>query len=63
MCCNSEDLRETAEWDGKGVESRSRLVEKLQSKDLKYKDIIEIQCNCFVEGVMMIVTSCTMYFV
>jgi hypothetical protein len=34
MCCNSEDLRETAEWDGKG--SRSRLVEKLQSKDLKY---------------------------
>ncbi|XP_062603261.1 WD repeat-containing protein 26-like [Saccostrea cucullata] len=31
MCCNAEDLRETAEWDGKGVESRSKLIEKLQT--------------------------------
>ncbi|XP_061173975.1 WD repeat-containing protein 26-like [Saccostrea echinata] len=31
MCCNAEDLRETAEWDGKGVESRTKLIEKLQT--------------------------------
>ncbi|XP_060070874.1 WD repeat-containing protein 26-like [Ylistrum balloti] len=31
MCCNPEDLRETAEWQGRGTESRTKLVEKLQS--------------------------------
>lgn len=32
MCCSGQDLRETAEWAGKGVESRTKLIEKLQSK-------------------------------
>ena len=30
MCSNAEDLREMAEWDGKGQESRTKLMEKLQ---------------------------------
>lgn len=32
MCCNPEDLRETAEWNGRGVESRTKLIEKLQGR-------------------------------
>lgn len=32
MCCNAEDLRKTANWTGKGVDSRSLLIERLQCK-------------------------------
>ena len=32
MCSSPEDLREMASWDGKGLQSRQRLIEKLQSK-------------------------------
>ena len=32
MCSSPEGLREMASWEGKGVESRQKLVEKLQSK-------------------------------
>ncbi|XP_064623467.1 WD repeat-containing protein 26-like isoform X1 [Lineus longissimus] len=31
MCSNSDDLKESADWEGKGISSRSKLVEKLQS--------------------------------
>ncbi|XP_046579884.1 WD repeat-containing protein 26-like isoform X1 [Haliotis rubra] len=31
MCSTPEDLRDMADWQGKGPESRQRLVEKLQS--------------------------------
>lgn len=31
MCCNPEDLRKTANWSGKGLNSRSLLTERLQS--------------------------------
>ncbi len=30
MCCNPADLREMADWEGKGVASRQKLMEKLQ---------------------------------
>uniref|UniRef100_A0A4W4HR34 WD repeat-containing protein 26 n=1 Tax=Electrophorus electricus TaxID=8005 RepID=A0A4W4HR34_ELEEL len=30
MCSHAEDLRAKAEWEGKGVSSRSRLLDKLQ---------------------------------
>lgn len=32
MCSHAEDLRAKAEWEGKGTTSRSRLLDKLQSK-------------------------------
>uniref|UniRef100_A0AAR2LN99 WD repeat-containing protein 26 n=1 Tax=Pygocentrus nattereri TaxID=42514 RepID=A0AAR2LN99_PYGNA len=31
MCSHAEDLRAKAEWEGKGVSSRSRLLDKLQT--------------------------------
>ncbi|KAL5009252.1 hypothetical protein ScPMuIL_014833 [Solemya velum] len=31
MCTTAEDLRDMADWDGKGTDSRQKLVEKLQS--------------------------------
>ncbi|KAK7473695.1 hypothetical protein BaRGS_00035092 [Batillaria attramentaria] len=31
MCSSPEDLRETASWEGKGSESRQKLIEKLQA--------------------------------
>ncbi len=30
MCCNPADLREMAQWEGKGTASRQKLMEKLQ---------------------------------
>lgn len=30
MCCNPGDLRDMADWPGKGAESRTKLIEKLQ---------------------------------
>ena len=32
MCSNPLDLREMASWDGKGLASRQKLMEKLQCK-------------------------------
>lgn len=32
MCSHAEDLRAKAEWEGKGTASRSKLLDKLQSK-------------------------------
>lgn len=32
MCSNAADLREMAHWEGKGIQSRTRLMEKLQGK-------------------------------
>ena len=32
MCNNKEDLRMQASWDGKGVLSRQKLMDKLQGK-------------------------------
>lgn len=34
MCSHAEDLRAKAEWEGKGTASRSKLLDKLQSKSL-----------------------------
>uniref|UniRef100_A0A0L8GR29 Uncharacterized protein n=1 Tax=Octopus bimaculoides TaxID=37653 RepID=A0A0L8GR29_OCTBM len=31
MCNNPQDLRETSDWEGKGIVSRQKLIEKLQS--------------------------------
>lgn len=32
MCSHAEDLKAKAEWEGKGVGSRCRLLDKLQSE-------------------------------
>lgn len=34
MCSHAEDLRAKAEWEGKGTASRSKLLDKLQSRIL-----------------------------
>lgn len=31
MCANSEELYERAEWEGKNIKSRTRLMDRLQS--------------------------------
>lgn len=36
MCSHAEDLRAKAEWEGKGAASRSKLLDKLQSKILNF---------------------------
>jgi len=36
MCSHAEDLRAKAEWEGKGTASRSKLLDKLQSKSLTF---------------------------
>lgn len=36
MCSHAEDLRAKAEWEGKGAASRSKLLDKLQSKRLNF---------------------------
>lgn len=49
MCCNAEDLRKTANWTGKGVDSRSLLIERLQCKykgvDSRSLLIERLQCK------------------
>lgn len=45
MCSHAEDLRAKAEWEGKGTASRSKLLDKLQSKMFKCLEFLHISVN------------------
>lgn len=47
MCCNPEDLRDTAEWHGKGEKSRSKLVEKLQCMNQHFHKSVQHYSSTF----------------
>ena len=36
MISNPQDLQKAANWEGKGLESRAKLLDKLQGKWLKW---------------------------
>lgn len=45
MCSHAEDLRAKAEWEGKGTASRSKLLDKLQSKMFECLEFIPTSVN------------------
>jgi len=45
MCSHAEDLRAKAEWEGKGTASRSKLLDKLQSKMFECLEFISTSVN------------------
>ena len=53
MCSSSEDLREMAAWEGKGVVSRQRLIERLQG-EYHFLAIVDVIYTCVMVDVFVV---------
>mgnify|MGYP001792580930 CR=1 FL=1 len=55
MCSNREDLCKKAEWDGRGPQSRQKLMDKLQSRHsfciaVMFNTVVDLSVPTFCEN-------------